>query len=178
MENKGGERMVAFDVNEWIKENRELLKPPVGNRMLFDGEFKVMVVGGPNERRDYHVEAGEEWFYQLEGMLTLKVVHNEQFYDIPIPAGSTFCLPARIPHSPQRSAGSVGLVVERKRSKEFDQLDELRWYCDQCQSILYNEQFFCNDLVLDLPPIIKRYRQSLENRTCSNCSWIDHDSAL
>jgi len=58
----------AFNFKRWIDEHRHLLKPPVGNKLVFtDSEFIIMVVGGPNARRDFHVDPGEEFFYQLEG---------------------------------------------------------------------------------------------------------------
>ncbi|CDF36937.1 unnamed protein product [Chondrus crispus] len=88
-------RLQAFNIQKWLSANRHLLVPPVGNKLLFEGEFKVMLVAGPNARTDYHIEAGEEWFYQLEGDMVLKVVDDGALYDVPISAGETFCLPAR-----------------------------------------------------------------------------------
>lgn len=105
-------RLKSFNFQKWLQSNRHLLKPPVGNKLLYDGEFKVMVVAGPNSRTDYHVEAGEEWFFQLEGSMVLRVVDHGKFYDVPIEEGDTFCLPAGIPHSPQRAPNSIGIVVE------------------------------------------------------------------
>ena len=44
-----------LNIKAWIEENRDLLKPPIGNKCVWDdGEFIVMVVGGPNNRKDYH----------------------------------------------------------------------------------------------------------------------------
>jgi len=164
-------RLSAFNVQAWLKEHRHELVPPVGNKLLFDGEFKVMMVAGPNSRRDYHVEDGEEWFYQLVGDMTLKVVDGGEFYDVEISEGSTFCLPPRVPHSPQRSPGSIGIVVERQRRE--GELDTLRWYCEQCKSVLYQESFYCSDLVEDLPPIIQRYKSDRSKRACKSCGWED-----
>ncbi len=105
-----------LNFQKWIDEHRHLLKPPVCNKLVFeDAEFIVMVVGGPNTRKDYHYDEGEEFFYQLEGRMVLKIMQDGQLKDIPIEAGEIFLLPARVPHSPQRFENSVGLVIERKR---------------------------------------------------------------
>jgi 3-hydroxyanthranilate 3,4-dioxygenase len=96
-------RLHAFNFQTWIKENQHLLTPPVSNKKVFeDGDMTVQVVGGPNERTDYHVDPVEEFFYQLKGAMVLKVVDNGRFYDVPIREGDVFLLPARVPHSPQR----------------------------------------------------------------------------
>mmetsp|Transcript_6233 Transcript_6233/g.12315 ORF Transcript_6233/g.12315 Transcript_6233/m.12315 type:complete len:218 (-) Transcript_6233:476-1129(-) len=165
----------ALNLTGWVHQNRHLLKPPVGNCLLYDGEFKVMIVGGPNRRTDYHVEAGEEWFYQLEGRMVLKIIDEaaQSFHDIVLGPGDTFCLPAGVPHSPQREPGSVGLVVERER--RTGELDQLRWYCgDQdCRALVYQEEFPCEDLEEDLPPIMDRYYGDPSNRTCRRCGWVE-----
>ena len=70
---------------QWIEDNREILKPPVGNKCVYeDTEFIIMVVGGPNSRKDYHFDEGEEFFYQIEGDITLKVIENGTPKDIKI----------------------------------------------------------------------------------------------
>src|SRR5215468_10031028 len=87
-------RLKAFNFQKWIDENAHLLKPPVGNKKVFeDGEMTVMVVGGPNERADYHDDPVEEFFYQLKGNMVLKVGDNGNFYDVPIREGEVFLLP-------------------------------------------------------------------------------------
>ncbi|PXF48279.1 3-hydroxyanthranilate 3,4-dioxygenase [Gracilariopsis chorda] len=166
-------QLKAFNLQKWLGENRHLLKPPVGNKLIADGEFKVMVVAGPNARTDYHVEEGEEWFYQLEGEMVLRVVDKGQFYDIPISAGDVFCLPPKIPHSPQRKPQSIGLVVERERRP--GEVDALQWYCqnESCRNLLYRKEFFCKSLVDDLPPIISDYYGDEDKRTCHKCGFIE-----
>ena len=166
-------RLQAFNIQKWLSANRHLLVPPVGNKLLFDGEFKVMLVAGPNARTDYHIEAGEEWFYQLEGDMVLKVVDDGAFYDVPISAGETFCLPARVPHSPQRMAGSLGIVVERERRQ--GELDCLRWYCqrEECARVLFEREFVCTDLGKDLIPIMEEYYADAAKRTCTECGFVE-----
>ena len=106
----------AFNFRRWIDENRAALRPPVGNKRVFrDGDFVIMVVGGPNARKDYHVDPGEEFFYQLEGDMVLKTIQDGRPIDVPIREGEVLLLPPVVPHSPQRRADTVGLVVERQR---------------------------------------------------------------
>ena len=92
-----------FNFKKWIEEHRHLLKPPVGNKLVYeDAEFIVMVVGGPNARKDYHFNEGEEFFYQLEGDIVVRIQEEGKAIDVPINEGEIFLLPPRIPHSPIR----------------------------------------------------------------------------
>jgi 3-hydroxyanthranilate 3,4-dioxygenase len=163
-----------FNLPQWIEDNRHLLKPPVGNKCVFDGDFIVMVVGGPNQRSDYHWDEGPEWFYQLEGEMTLRI--QEDFdgergkaRDIPIRAGETFLLPPRVPHSPQRGPNSIGIVIERKRlPHEKD---------GRCNHKLYEEFFVLQDIEQDFPPVFDRFYASEELRTCDNCGHLNRAPA-
>jgi 3-hydroxyanthranilate 3,4-dioxygenase len=161
----------GINFRKWIDEHRHLLKPPVGNKLVFeDAEFIVMVVGGPNARKDYHYEEGEEFFYQVEGDITLKVMDDGVPRDIPIREGEIFLLPARVPHSPQRPAGTVGLVIERKRLE--GEKDGFMWFCESCGQKLYEEYFPLENIVTQLPPIMERFFASEEHRTCSSCGAV------
>ena len=161
----------AFNLERWIDEHREQLKPPVGNQQVFeDNDFIVMIVGGPNERDDYHLDEGPEFFYQLEGEMLLRTIDNGERVDIPIRAGEVLMLPPRVPHSPQRYADSVGLVVERKRLDH--ELDGFMWFCDNCNHKLYEEYLYIDDIVGQLPPIFDRFYGSLAHRTCDNCGAV------
>lgn len=161
----------AFNLQEWIDEHRDLLKPPVGNKCVVDGDFIIMVVGGPNSRSDYHYDEGPEFFYQIEGEMVLKVQDEGQARDIPISAGQMFYLPPRVPHSPQRMANSVGLVIERKRV--VGEQDGLQWYCAQCNHKLHEEFFPLHSIESDFPPVFARYYASLDARTCDACGHVD-----
>src|SRR2546427_3387262 len=107
----------AFNFSKWIDEHRHLLKPPVGNQVVYkdNKDFIVMVVGGPNSRKDFHYEDGEEFFYQIEGNIIVRIMEDGKPRDISIMQGEIFLLPPRTPHSPQRPANTVGLVMERYR---------------------------------------------------------------
>jgi 3-hydroxyanthranilate 3,4-dioxygenase len=159
-----------IDLRKWIDDNRHLLKPPVGNKCVYDGDFIVMIVGGPNQRTDYHYDEGPEFFYQLEGEMLLKVVTDGVPQDIPIRAGEIFYLPPKTPHSPQRMAGSVGLVIERKRLP--GERDGLMWFCPSCHVKVYEEYFPLGSIESDFPPVFDRFYGSIEKRTCANCGTV------
>ena len=161
----------AFNLQRWIDEHRHLLKPPVGNRCLVDGDFIVMIVGGPNQRTDYHWDEGPEFFYQLEGEMVLKIQEGGAAREIPIKAGEVFYLPPRTPHSPQRSAGSVGLVVERKRLPH--ERDGLLWFCERCNHKLYEEFFTLDNIETDFPAVFARFYGSPALRTCAACAHLN-----
>lgn len=156
---------------QWIDSNRHLLRPPVGNKVVYpDGEFIIMVVGGPNSRKDFHVDPAEEFFYQLEGEMVLRTVHEGRIEDVPIRAGEILLLPAGVPHSPQRFANSIGLVVERQRRP--GELDGLQWYCERCQHLLYEEFFQLTDIEQQFPPVFQRFFGNLSLRTCRHCGAV------
>lgn len=160
-----------LNFQQWIDEHRHLLKPPVGNAKVYeDTDFIVMVVGGPNARKDYHYNEGEEFFYQLEGDVTVKIIDDGVPKDIHIRQGDIFLLPPRTPHSPQRPANTIGLVIERKRTQQ--ELDAFMWFCEQCGNKLYEEYLPLKDIVTQLPPLFERYWGSIEHRTCSKCGTV------
>ncbi len=161
----------AFNLQHWIDSNRHLLKPPVGNKCIVDDEYIIMIVGGPNERTDYHIEDGPEFFYQLEGEMVLRIQEHGAVRDIPIKAGELFYLPPNVPHSPQRMAESIGLVIERKRLSH--ELDGLRWYCQQCNNTLYQEFFHLTNIETQFHAVFERFYTSLAHRTCKACAYIN-----
>lgn len=161
----------AFNLQGWIDEHRHLLKPPVGNKCIVDGDFIVMIVGGPNQRTDYHFEEGPEFFYQLEGEMVLKVQEGGKVRDIPIKAGDMFYLPPRTPHSPQRAPHSVGLVIERKRLPH--EADGLMWFCQACNHLLYEEYFHLVDVEKDFFAVFEHFYRSTERRTCKECGHLN-----
>ena len=160
-----------FNLLRWIEQHRDSLKPPVGNKLLFeDSEFIIMAVGGPNSRKDYHHDPGAEFFFQIEGDIVLKTIQSGRFVDVPIRQGELYLLPSEVPHSPQRPAGSVGLVVERRRGAE--ELDGFSWYCEKCGHRLHLERVAVNDIETQLPGIFSRFYSSIERRTCSVCGTV------
>ena len=163
--------ILPLNLQNWINENRHLLKPPVGNKVVYENtEFIIMIVGGPNIRKDYHIDEGEEFFYQLEGNMILRIIENNKPKDISIKEGEIFLLPPKIPHSPQRFSNTVGLVVERKR--HYNELDGFQWYCDECNHLLYEEYIKLENIVTQLPPLFNSFWNDLNARTCQECQSI------
>ena len=163
--------MPPINFQKWIDDHKEYLKPPVCNKMVFkENGFIVMVVGGPNSRKDFHVNEGAEFFYQIRGEMNLKTYQEGHVVDIPIKAGEVFLLPPKVPHSPQRFTDSVGLVIERSRTPS--EKDGLMWFCEQCDHKLYEEFFALRNIELDFPPVFDRFYHSEDHRTCKNCGYV------
>ena len=162
-----------FHLQKWFEENRHLLQPPVGNKQIYveNEDFIVMVVGGPNGRKDYHWEEGEELFYQLEGDIQVKIINEDgQPETIDIREGEMFLLPPRIPHSPQRPAGTVGLVLERRR--HTGEVDKLLWFCENCGDPLHEAGFELRDIGTQIKQAIGEYKENMAARTCQKCGAV------
>jgi len=164
---------MPFNLQKWIEENRDLLKPPVGNKNLYveAGDFIVMVVGGPNARKDYHYNESEELFYQIEGDITVRIQEDGKPKDIIIREGEMFLLPANIPHSPMRGENTVGLVIELVR-KGRDLEDGLMWFCDSCNHSLKTYKFKLENIEKDFISRFKEYYKSEKMRTCDKCGDV------
>lgn len=162
-----------FNLFKWIEDNRDLLKPPVGNKNLYvdSGDFIVMIVGGPNARKDYHYNESEELFFQLKGDITVRVQDEGKAKDIHIREGEMFLLPACIPHSPIRRENTVGLVIEKIR-KNTDLMDGLMWFCENCNHPLTSYRFKLDNIEKDFLPRFKEFYSSIEHRTCNQCGTI------
>lgn len=158
---------IPLHLNKWIQENRHTLKPPVSNKLIWeDGEFMVFIVAGPNGRTDFHINQGEEFFYQIEGDIFLKTWQDNTFKDILIKEGEIYLLPKALPHSPQRPANTLGLVIERKRLAQ--EQDGLMWYCPKCHSKMYEEFFHLTNIVSQFKPVFDRFFGS-DLSLCKNC---------
>jgi 3-hydroxyanthranilate 3,4-dioxygenase len=163
---------LPFNIAAWIDEHRALLQPPVGNAQVWsDADFIVTVVGGPNERTDYHDDPFEEFFYQLRGNMTLRVMDDGVRRDIAINEGDIFLLPPHVRHSPQRPVpGSVGLVIERRRPPGT--MDAFEWYCNACDRVVYRVEVHVQSIVTDLPPLFDAFYGSAEKRRCASCGTV------
>ena len=162
-----------FNLQEWIDQNRDLLKPPVGNKCLYQeaDDFIVMIVGGPNARKDYHYNEGEEWFYQIEGDVMVKIQVDGEAVEVPIKEGEMYLLPGKLPHSPIRGENTVGLVIEKVR-KGTDMMDGLMWFCDNCNTKLHEYKFKLVDIENDFQSRFRDFYTDEQKRTCSNCSTV------
>ena len=160
-----------LNLQHWIEAHRQALVPPVANRQLFPaGDFIIMIVGGPNARRDFHVDPGAEFFYQLEGTLTLKTMQDGRPVDYAVGPGDVFLLPPFVPHSPRRPAASIGLVVERRRTAA--ERDGFQWYCEACHALLYEEYFVLEDIETQFPAVFERFYADPERRRCRACGAL------
>lgn len=161
-----------FNLKTWIDEHRHLLKPPVGNQVVYKNntDFIVMVVGGPNKRKDFHIDAGEEIFYQLEGNVQVRLMLEDGPKTFDLNEGDMFMVPAGVPHMPMRPAGTIGLVIERYRKP--GEKDGFLWVCENCGHKLYEEYLDVTDIVAQLPVVMNRFFENEDLRTCKNCGTV------
>jgi 3-hydroxyanthranilate 3,4-dioxygenase len=164
----------AFNFQNWIEQNKEKLKPPVGNAQVWeDGEMMVTVVGGPNNRRDYHDDPTEEFFYQLKGDIFLRLMETSGRppIEVPIKEGEIFLLPKHMRHSPQRlQPGTVGVVVEMPRLE--GELDGFEWYCPNCHHLVHRAEVKLKSIVRDLPPLFEQFYSNENLRKCKHCGTL------
>lgn len=160
-----------FNFMKWIDENKHLLKPPVNNKVVYqDTEFIIMVVGGPNSRKDYHYNESEEFFYQLEGDIEVQIQENGKAVTVPIKKGEIFLLPPKVPHNPRRFKDTIGLVIERKRRE--NEKDGLLWFCEKCNNKLYEEYFMLTDIANQFQAVFKKFYNDKDLCTCKSCNHI------
>jgi len=160
-----------INFKKWIDDNRHLLKPPVSNKVVYeDTEFIVMVVGGPNSRKDFHYNESEEFFYQLEGDITVVIQEDGKAVPVQIKEGEIFLLPPKVPHSPGRGANTIGLVMERKR--RADEQDGLLWFCEKCNHKLYERYFPLKNIMTQFQETFEYFYGSEDLRTCKSCGHV------
>jgi 3-hydroxyanthranilate 3,4-dioxygenase len=160
-----------LNFKKWIDENRHLLKPPIGNKVVYENtEFIVMVVGGPNSRKDYHYNESEEFFYQLEGDIEVQIQEEGKAVIVPIKEGDIFLLPPKVPHNPRRGSNTIGLVMERRRRE--NEKDGLLWFCEKCNNKLYEKYFPLSNIMTQFQETFKEFYGNVDLRTCKKCGHI------
>jgi 3-hydroxyanthranilate 3,4-dioxygenase len=161
-----------LNLKKWIDENRHLLKPPVGNAAVYHHtkDFIIMIVGGPNNRKDFHYNETEELFFQIEGDIVLRIFDEGEIKDVTINEGEMFLLPGGIPHSPQRGPNTVGLVIEKVRGGAKQ--DAFLWLCENCSEKLHEHYLGVTDIVSQLPPVMNAFYSDEEKRTCKKCGHV------
>jgi len=158
---------------KWIEDNQHLLKPPVGNQQIWqDTDLIVTVVGGPNQRTDFHDDPYEEYFHQFKGSAHLLVIDRGQFERIDLHEGDIFLMPPHVRHSPQRpEAGSLCMVLERSRPAGV--LDAFEWYCAHCGTLVHRSELQMQSIVEDLPRAFGVfYNAAPALRTCPACGEV------
>ncbi|RKP17687.1 3-hydroxyanthranilic acid dioxygenase, partial [Rozella allomycis CSF55] len=157
---------------DWVSKNIDKFKGPVQNAIIQKGDFQIMIVLGPNSRKDYHINQTEEIFFQLKGDMLLKYVDLlNEFREVKIPEGNIYLLPKCVPHCPIRYAGSIGIVIEQTR--DIDQIDTLRWYCQQCKYTVHEVQFNCEDLDVQIARVIEEFSKNTEIKQCKRCGFMN-----
>lgn len=160
--------MPPINIQKWVDEHRHELKPPVGNKYLYDGDdFFVMVVGGPNARNDFHMTDSEEYFYQVTGDIVVTIRDADGLRHVPIREGETFFIPGGIPHSPQRQPGTIGIVVERRRP--VGEVEHLQFYCPECSELVMDKAFDCDDIIEHFSRAMEEFWADPAQSTCGNC---------
>lgn len=166
----------AFNFQQWVEDNKQLLKPPVNNMLMHDNStgMIVMVIGGPNTRVDFHDDPVDEWFYQVKGDMLLKIADGGKIYDVAIREGEVFMLPAHTVHAPQRpQEGSIGIVVESHR--EVGMMEGFEWYCFECGTKVHRVEVSLADpkaIVDALPRVYSNFHDDREARTCPDCGAL------
>src|SRR4029450_12784676 len=141
----------------WIDANRARFAPPGGNKEVFpESEFICQIVRGPNARNDFHIDPGDEIFYQLQGNVTVRCRQADgSLRDVRVREGEAMLVRAGTPHCPIRPAGTWGLVIERKR--RADERDGLAWFCDKCGAKLHETTFSVTNIEVELLDVIKQF---------------------
>ena len=167
-------KMQARSQNIWkiIEDNKELLKPPVNNKALWeDSQFLVMLLGGANARREFHVSPSDEIFYQVKGSCYVEIINDENKREvIEVKEGEMFVLPGNVPHSPHRVADTYGIVIEYKRKQ--GELEDLVWLCDECDHELHRATLQVTNIGKQIAEGIAHFNATEELRTCDNCGHV------
>ena len=162
-----------INFNRWIEDHRHLLRPPVGNQQVWtDGDLIVTVVGGPNQRTDFHDDPYEEYFHQFKGNAHLLIADRGRFERVDLNEGDIFLLPAHVRHSPQRpEAGSLCTVIELPRPQGV--LDAFEWYCAACGGLVERAPVQLASIVEDLPRVYRSfYAKPDAERACPHCGTV------
>jgi len=163
-----------FNLNQWIEDHRDELRPPVANKQVWrEADMIVMIVGGGNERNDFHDDPREEFFYQIKGDMTLWLwpEPGQEPFPMPIREGEVYLLPPNLRHSPQRpDPESVGLVVEYQR--DLGELDGFEWACTNCNNVVHRVELQVQAIDKDLPPLFAAFNEDEDARTCPVCGTL------
>ena len=163
----------TYHLKRWVEENKNLFSPPYKtNRLLVHHkDFLVMILGGPIVRLDFHVDPGDEFFYQIEGdmELHLKPV-GEKREIVKIRQGEIFLCPGSVPHSPRRPENSWGLVIERKRKPEEN--EEFVWFCEKCDDKVLSRTVIQQDVGSQVSKVYEEFNANPKLRTCTKCGYV------
>jgi len=159
----------GFNLQKWIDENRGQW----GQRRVIwqNSDFIAFVTRGPNRRKDFHVNPGDEIFYQIEGELNLFYLGADNERKLArLKAGELFLLPGHIPHSPRRGEGSWTFVIERTRRPE--EMDRFIWPCEKCGHRLYETAVRFDDPGDAVAQATNAMKSDPKLATCDRCGEV------
>jgi 3-hydroxyanthranilate 3,4-dioxygenase len=162
-----------LNLAQWLDDNAEKFKPPVGNQQIWpNSDLICTVVGGPNQRTDFHDDPYEEYFHQFKGNAHLLVLDRGKIERVELREGNVFLLPPHVRHSPQRpELGSLCTVIERARPNGV--MDAFEWYCANCTTLVARHELQLANIVTDLPKIFAAfYDGDAASRVCPNCGTL------
>jgi len=163
----------TYLLKRWIDVNKEYFNPPFRtNKLLVQGkDFLVMILRGPNERLDFHIEPGDEFFYQVEGDMELHLKPDcERRQVIKIGEGEIFICPGGMPHSPRRNENTWGLVIERQRRAE--EKEEFAWFCEKCDELVLSRTVRQGNIPAQVKAIYQQFNDQESLRTCRACGYV------
>jgi 3-hydroxyanthranilate 3,4-dioxygenase len=163
----------TYHLKRWVEENKNLFSPPFKtNRLLVhQKDFLVMILRGPNVRLDFHIEPGDEFFYQIEGDIELHLKPPGQRREIvTIRQGEIFLCPGGVPHSPRRGEDTSGLVIERKRKE--NETEEFVWFCEKCDATVLSRTVTQGDIGQQVTRIYGHFNADPSLRTCKSCGFV------
>jgi 3-hydroxyanthranilate 3,4-dioxygenase len=163
----------TFHLKRWVEENQNLFSPPYKtNRLLVHHkDFLVMILRGPNVRLDFHVEPGDEFFYQIEGDIELHLKpEGESREVVTIRQGEIFLCPGSLAHSPRRPENTWGLVIERKRNAAEN--EEFVWFCEKCDAKVLSRTVTQGEIGKQVAQIYEAFNADAALRTCKACGDV------
>ena len=163
----------TFHLKQWVDENQHLFNPPFRtNKLLVSHkDFIVMMLRGPNTRLDFHIDPGDEFFYQVEGEMELVVKpEGERRQIVKIKEGEIFLCPGGVPHSPRRFENTWGLVIERKRRSE--EQEEFAWFCEQCDALVLSRVVNQGNIPAQVTAVYTEFNNDPRLRTCKSCGFV------
>jgi 3-hydroxyanthranilate 3,4-dioxygenase len=167
------EPLSTFNLKRWVEENRSYFNPPFRtNKLLVSHkDFLVMILRGPNTRLDFHIEPGDEFFYQVEGSMELHLKpEGERRQIVTIEEGDIFVCPGGMPHSPRRFENTWGLVIERKR--KTSEREEFAWFCERCDQPVLRRGMDQGDIPRQVCAVYEEFNANAALRTCSSCGYV------
>ena len=162
----------TYDLKRWVEEHKDEFNPPFKtNRLLVHHrDFLVMILRGPNTRLDFHIEPGDEFFYQIEGSMELHLKPaGERRRVVTIRKGEIFVCPGGLPHSPRRFENTWGLVIERKR--RAGEQEQFAWFCEACDELVLSRTMDPENISAQVERVYREFNENPGIRTC-RCGYV------